>query len=165
MTTSINIVEANPADFSKIWPIFQDVISAGDTYVNRADTAYQEAYEKWFDKDAKTFIAKINDEIIGAYLIKPNQIDRGSHIANCSYIVSKAARGLGCGKLLGEHSIEVAKKLNYRAIQFNFVVSTNKVAVNLWQSLGFKIIATVPQAFNHKDLGYVDVYIMFLQLV
>ncbi len=163
-TKKIIISEANPADFLKIWPIFQDVIAAGDTYVNRADTTYQEAYEKWFNKDSKTFIAKVDDEIIGAYLIKPNQIDRGSHIANCSYIVSKTVRGLGCGKLLGEHSIAVATKLKYRAIQFNFVVSTNIAAVNLWKSLGFVIIATLPEAFNHKELGYVDVYVMFRKL-
>lgn len=154
------ITEAQEKDLNDISRIFKDVISTGDTYVNRADTTDDEIRQKWFADNAKTFIAKLDGKIVGAYLIRPNHVDRGSHTANCSYIVDKSARGHGVGKTLGEHSIITAKQLNYRAIQFNFVVSTNKPAVKLWQSLGFDIIGTVPQGFNHMDLGYVDAYIM-----
>lgn len=156
----IIIEKAQEKDLDDISRIFKDVISSGDTYVNRADTTDDEIKQKWFANDVKTFIAKLDGKIVGAYLIRPNNVDRAAHTANCSYIVDKTARGHGIGKALGEHSIITAKQLNYRAIQFNFVVSTNKPAVKLWQSLGFEIIGTIPQGFNHKDLGYVDAYIM-----
>jgi L-amino acid N-acyltransferase YncA len=160
----MNIRPATAKDFPEIWHIFQSIITKGDTYVNRAETTQDEALSKWMDKKAKTFIAENNGKIVGAYLIRPNHLDRGSHIANASYIVDENTRGIGVGKALGLHSIATAKELNYRAMQFNFVVSTNTAAVKLWQSIGFEIIGTIPQAFNHGTLGYVDAYIMFRKL-
>ncbi|MES2961577.1 MAG: GNAT family N-acetyltransferase [Pseudomonadota bacterium] len=155
---------ATKKDFPDIWRIFKSVISSGDTYVNRAETTAEAAYEKWMNIAAQTFVARINNQIVGAYLIKPNHVDRGSHIANASYIVDENKRGFGIGKSLALHSIATAKESGYKAMQFNFVVSTNKAAVNLWQSVGFKIIGTIPQGFNHQALGYVDAYIMFREL-
>jgi L-amino acid N-acyltransferase YncA len=162
--SEIKITEATEKDFAEIWRIFQSVIAKGGTYVNRAETTKEEARAKWMNVSAKTFIAKINDKIVGAYLLKPNQIDRGSHIGNASYIVDRNSRGAGIGKALALHSIATAKDLGYKAIQFNFVVSTNLSAVKLWQSVGFRIIGTIPQGFNHKVLGYVDAHIMFREL-
>jgi len=164
MKLKIKISPANEDNFDEIWRIFKSVISTGETYVNGDETTKEEACAKWMSKSAKTFVAKIGDEIVGVYLIKPNQVDRGSHIANASYIVDENKRGFGIGKSLALHSISTAKELGYKAMQFNFVVSTNKAAVNLWQSVGFKIIGTIPQGFNHKVLGYVDAYIMFREL-
>lgn len=160
----IKIRPAKEGDFSEIWRIFKSVISTGDTYVNRAETTAEEAYAKWMNKVAKTFVAELQEKIVGAYLVKPSQIDRGAHIANASYIVDTNARGLGVGKTLALHSIATAKEFGYKAIQFNFVVSSNVTAIKLWQSVGFRIIGTIPGAFNHKDLGYIDAYIMFLDL-
>lgn len=151
-------------DFSEIWRIFQNVIAGENTYVNRHDTTKDEAYAKWMAKNVQTFVAEINDKIVGAYLIKPNQVDLGSHVANASYIVDTNTRGLGVGKSLALHSIAQAKTLGYRAMQFNFVVSANEPAVKLWRSVGFKIIGTIPKAFKHSTLGYVDAYVMFLEL-
>lgn len=111
-----------------------------------------------------TFVAVEKDEILGTYIIKPNQIDLGSHIANCSYMVSPKDQGRGIGKLLCEHSINFAKEKGYLGIQFNIVVSTNTAAVKLWQQFGFEIIGTTPRGFRHKDLGFVDTYIMFKDL-
>jgi L-amino acid N-acyltransferase YncA len=151
-------------DFAEIWKIFRSVIAQGDTYSSDDSTTADEAYEKWMNKKAKTFVAEKDQKILGVYLIKPNQVGRGSHIGNCSYMVSEDARGQGIGKALALHSIETAKQLGYHAIQFNFVVSTNTAAVNLWKSVGFRIIATVPKAFNHKTLGYVEFFVMFKEL-
>lgn len=155
---------ATNADFPEIWRIFKSVIASETTYVNRYDTTEKEARAKWMEPKAQTFVAEINQKIVGAYLIKPNQTDLGSHIANASYIVDESTRGQGVGKTLALHSIATAKNLGYRAMQFNFVVSTNFAAVNLWQSVGFKIIGTIPKAFKHSSLGYVDAYIMFQDL-
>lgn len=160
----IKIRLADKNDFNEIWRIFRKIILRGDTYVNSDETTKPKARAKWLNPQAQTFIAEIDGKICGAYLIKANQVGRGSHIANCSYIVDENVRGLGVGKTLALHSIENAKNLGFKAIQFNFVVSTNLAAVNLWKSVGFKIIGTAPKAFNHKDLGYVDSYIMFHEL-
>ena len=164
MSSELRIRPASEDDFDEIWRIFQSVISKETFYLNRADTTREEAYQKWMDKSVKTFVAEKENQILGVYLIKPNHIDLGSHIANASYIVDEKSRGRGVGKALALHSIAEAKRQNYKAIQFNFVVSTNEAAVSLWKSVGFKIIGTIPQAFKHKDLGYVDAYVMFLAL-
>jgi GNAT superfamily N-acetyltransferase len=112
-----------------------------------------------------TFVAVgDNDEILGTYIIKPNQIGLGDHIANCSYMVNPKYHGKGTGKFLCEHSIQFAKDKGYLGIQFNIVVSTNTNAVELWKKYGFKIIGTTPKGFRHKDLGLVDTYIMFKDL-
>ncbi len=164
MSEKIKIRPSEKKDFDEIWRIFKSVIASGNTYVNRAETTKDEARAKWEDKNAKIFVAEIDEKIVGVYLLKPNHVDRGSHVANASYIVDENLRGAGIGKALALHSISTAKESGYKAMQFNFVVSTNVAAVNLWKSVGFKIIGTIPKGFNHKDLGYVDAFIMFLEL-
>jgi L-amino acid N-acyltransferase YncA len=126
----------------------------------------KEALDKlWFADDMDTFTAiKDNDNISGTYIIKPNQIDLGNHIANCSYMVNPYCQGIGIGKLLCEHSIEFAKQNRYLSIQFNIVASTNESAINLWKKYGFEIIGTTTKGFRHKKLGLVDTYIIFKDL-
>lgn len=152
-------------DYDQVWDIFFQVIKTGDTYVFDPHTPKEALNKHWFADYMNTFVAVDNhDSILGTYIIKPNQIDLGDHIANCSYMVSPKHHGKGTGKLLCEHSIEFAKQQGYFGIQFNIIVSTNTVAVNLWKKYGFEIIGTTPQGFRHKTLGLVDTYIMFKQL-
>ena len=152
---------ATEKDFNEIWRIFQSVIAGGDTYVNDENTTKDEACAKWMSKSAKTFVAEINDKIVGAYLLRSNQVGRGSHVANASYIVDANTRGAGVGKALALHSISSAKAAGYRAMQFNFVASTNVGAVRLWSKLGFHTVGRLPGAFNHPSKGYVDALVMF----
>lgn len=151
-------------DFDGVWSIFKNVIATGDTYVFDPDTPKDHLQAYWFKEDMDTFVAVDRDEIIGTYIIKPNQIDLGNHIANCSYMVSPSYHGRGIGKLLCGHSIQFAKDHGFLGIQFNCVVSTNMAAVKLWQKFGFEIIGTTPKGFRHKDLGFVDTFIMFKDL-
>lgn len=151
-------------DFDKIWDIFKNVISTGDTYVFDPKTPKDSLEKNWFAYYMDTFVAIENDEILGTYIIKPNQIDLGNHIANCSYMVNPKFQGRGVGKLLCEHSIKFAKEKGFLGIQFNIVVSTNEVAVKLWQRFGFEIIGKTPKGFRHKTLGLVDTYIMYKDL-
>src|SRR5262249_21744099 len=102
--------------------------------------------------------------IAGTYIVRPNQPGLGSHVANAAFMVSPDARGLGAGRRMGEHCLAEASRLGFRAMQFNFVVSTNEVAVRLWQSLGFRIVGTLSKAFRHARLGFVDAYVMFREL-
>ena len=162
---SLEITTASEADFDLIWPIFQEIVAGGDTYVYSPQITKDEAKKVWFAHNFYTYIAKLNGEVAGAYVIRPNHRDLGSHIANAAYVVDKKFRGRGFGRVLGKHSFEQAKKHGYKAMQFNYVISTNKVAVNLWQSLGFNIIGTVPQAHSHQGLNkLVDIHIMHKSL-
>jgi GNAT superfamily N-acetyltransferase len=158
------IRKATEADYDAVWEIFSSVIKTGDTYVFSPDTPKTSLQSYWFGDIMDTFVAVENDEITGTYFIKPNQVGLGNHIANCGYMVSPNHRGKGIGKLLCEHSLQFAKDKGYYGIQFNIVVSTNTVAVELWQKLGFRIIGTTPKGFRHQEFGLVDSYIMFREV-
>jgi ribosomal protein S18 acetylase RimI-like enzyme len=152
-------------DYDKVWNIFKNVISTGDTYVFDPKTGRETLHKHWFAENMDSFVAiDDSDEILGTYIIKPNQIDLGNHIANCGYMVNPKYQGQGIGKTLCEHSIKFAKEKGYKGIQFNIVVSTNTNAVALWKKFGFTITGTTPKGFRHKTLGFVDTYIMFKDL-
>lgn len=109
----------------------------------------------------KTFVAEEEGKLLGTYYIKTNQQGPGSHVCNCGYMVSSAARGIGIATAMCQHSQVVALELGYHAMQFNFVASTNEGAVRLWQKLGFEIVGRLPGAFKHPNLGNVDALVMY----
>jgi L-amino acid N-acyltransferase YncA len=160
----IDIRPATENDFPAIWTIFQEIIATGDTYANDETFTAEQGRQMWLGPTVRTFVAWEADQITGAYKLVPNMPGRGSHVANGSYIVDAQFRGRGIGRQLVEHSLQTAKRLGYRAIQFNLVVSTNQGAVKLYQQYGFQILATLPQAFRHPTLGYVDAYLMHRSL-
>lgn len=155
------IRRAIEADFESIWQIFKAVIELGDTYVFHPNTDRKDAFSYWFGDKIISYVAEIENQIGGMYKLTPNQRDLGSHVANASFMVAPTCHRKGIGKAMGLHCIDEAKTLGYLALQFNFVVSTNQVAIALWQKLGFSIVGTLPKAFNHKKLGYVDAYVMY----
>jgi len=155
---------ANQSDEDAIWEIFHAVIAPGDTYVFDPQMSRSDALAYWFRSDTHTYIAESDGQIVGTYILKPNQPALGSHVANAAFMVSPMARGLGVGRRMGEHCLDEARRLGFRAMQFNFVVSTNEPAVRLWQQLGFSIVGTLPRAFRHSQLGFVDAYVMFRTL-
>ena len=161
---ALNIRPATNADRDAIWNIFHDVVSPGDTYVFDPDTSREEALDYWFRADTHTYVAEQDRQVVGTYVLRPNRPGLGAHVSNASFMVAPTARGLGVGRAMGEHCLTEARRLGFRAMQFNFVVSTNESAVHLWQDLGFKIIGTLPGAFRHSEKGYVDVYVMFRSL-
>lgn len=163
--TMLEIIEAKPSHYEQIWNIFSEVVKAGDTYVYDPLTTREEALHIWCGNLVKTFVAISDQKVVGTYVIKPNFPGLGSHIANCSYMVSAQARGLGVGRAMAEHSIRHAIEEGFKGMQFNIVVCTNYSAVRLWQDLGFQIIGTTPRGFQHTRLGYVDTYIMHRELI
>jgi GNAT superfamily N-acetyltransferase len=160
----INLRSATQLDHDSIWDIFRAVITPGDTYVFDPQMSREEALAYWFRPDTHAYVAESDSEIVGTYILRPNQPALGAHVANAAFMVSPKARGLGVGRRMGEHCLAEARRLGFRAMQFNFVVSTNEAAVRLWKQLGFHIAGTLPGAFKHSQHGYVDAYVMFRDL-
>jgi len=160
----LNIRPARPEHSDAIWAILEPVIRAGDTYTLPPNMSREEALAYWFSPGHKTFIAEADGQIVGTYYIRPNQSGGGSHVANCGYITASTANRKGVARAMCAHSLDHAKMTGFRAMQFNFVVSTNERAVRLWKSLGFEIVGHLPEAFLHPSAGYVDAYVMYRTL-
>ena len=156
----ITIKRAQASDFDAIWPIFREVVAAGDTYVYDPLTTKDEARAIWMADEAQTYVASIEGRIVGTYILKANQTGLGRHVANAGYMVKQDCHGQGVGRAMCEHSLEEARRMGFLAMQFNLVVSTNEAAVALWKKLGFSIVGTLPKVFRHSRLGLVDAFVM-----
>lgn len=157
----MNIREATKADWDSIWPIFHEIVLTGETYAYETNTTKEQAENIWLGVPRKTFVFEEDGNILGTYYLKTNQSGPGSHVCNCGYMVSSLARGKGLATTMCEHSQKVAVELGYKAMQFNFVASSNEGAVRLWDKLGFDTVGRLPNAFNHPNLDYVDALVMF----
>jgi L-amino acid N-acyltransferase YncA len=161
----MQIRPATDADRDTIWNIFHEIVVAGDTYAFDPRMSREEAFAYWFRDDTDTYVAEKDARVVGTYILKPNQLGPGAHVANAAFMVASDAQGSGVGRRMAEHSLSEARQTGFRAMQFNFVVSTNTVAIHLWKQLGFKIVGTLPGAFRHPEKGYVDVYVMYRSLL
>lgn len=157
----MRIREATENDFEQIWPIFEEIVSAGDTYAYSSEISKEEADRLWMRLPRKTYVAEDEGVILGTYYIRTNQQGPGSHVCNCGYMVSSKARGKGVATLMCNHSQQVAIELGYSAMQFNFVAASNDAAVRLWNKLGFDTVGRIPRAFNHPTQGYIDALVMY----
>ena len=159
-TPAPTIREIAPDEFDLAWPIFRDVIAAGDTYSYPPDLDREQARAMWTTPPSRCFIAQDGDQVLGVYMLRPNQPGLGDHVANAGYMVAPAARGRGIASAMCDHSLEQARRLGYTAMQFNYVVASNEGAVRLWQRHGFAVVGRVPGAFRHATLGPTDILVM-----
>lgn len=146
-----------------MWRICQAVIAAGDALPFSDDFDRDTFRSHWFGSHA-SFVAVTEAGIVGMYKSGANYPGRGAHVASATYLVSPEAQGRGIGRALVEHSLAQAQDAGYGAMQFNYVVSTNAPAVELYKRLGFAIVGTLPKAFRHKQLGLVDAHVMYKHL-
>ncbi len=174
----LEIRRATQDDWPGIWPIIKTVIAAGDTYTIASDASEEEMRAMWYSPEKYTYVAiwsgpsdeeagamtVASQSIVGTFFLKANQSGPGAHVGNAGYMVSPDARGKGIGRQMGEWSLDEARRLGFTAMQFNFVVKSNKYAVKLWQDIGFEIIGEIPDAFDHRELGLVNAYIMYRKL-
>lgn len=157
----MKIREVTQEDVDQIWPIFHEIAAAGETYAYPRDISREEALKLWIHTPRKTYVIEKDGTILGTYYIKTNQDGPGSHVCNCGYMVSPAARGRGLATAMCTHSQKIARELGYKAMQFNFVASTNEGAIRLWKQLGFDTVGRLPNAFHHPSKGYVDALVMY----
>jgi len=151
---------ATSDDREAIWAILEPTIRAGETYPLPRDLSRDQALGYWFGPGHDVFVADTDGAIRGTYFLKANQKGGGSHVANCGYVVAVDAGGRGVGRAMCEDSLVRARAAGFRAMQFNFVVSTNERAVRLWQSCGFDVVGRLPAAFDHPVRGLVDAFVM-----
>lgn len=154
------IEEIGPGGFVELWPTFKAIVAAGDTYAYPPDITEDDARALWTTPPARCFVLRHEGQVVGGYMLRPNQPGLGDHVANAGYMVAPEWRSRGFAGQMCEHSIATARAAGFKAMQFNFVVSTNEGAVRLWQKHGFAIVGRVPQAFRHASLGLVDIVIM-----
>jgi ribosomal protein S18 acetylase RimI-like enzyme len=160
----LSIHPATDSDRDAIWAILEPMIRSGETYTLPRDMSKQHVLEYWFAADKETFVWKDGGAVLGTYFLKANQQGGGAHVANCGYVTALAAQGRGIARQMCLHSLERARERGFRAMQFNFVVSTNERAIKLWTSLGFNIVGRLPLAFEHPTQGFVDALVMYRKL-
>lgn len=163
---TMHIRDATAGDWPAIWAFMRHVVAAGETFVWDPATTQEQARGYWLhDPPGRTVVA-VDDYgvVLGTAETHPNHGGPGAHVANAGFMVDPAHAGRGVGRALGEHVIATARADGYRAMQFNAVAETNTRAVALWRSLGFRVLTTVPEAFNHPTRGYVGLHIMYSRL-
>ncbi len=160
----LTIRPALAADAPAIWAVIEPAIRGGEVYAFPRDQLADDAVAAWLGGDHTPFVAERDGVIVGSYYIRPNQAGGGRHVANGTYATAPLAAGKGVGRAMGEHSLAQAKAAGFRAMQFNFVVSTNAPAVHLWQSLGFEIVGRLPEAFERPCGAEVDALVMYRKL-
>ncbi|MGA8255367.1 MAG: GNAT family N-acetyltransferase [Nocardioides sp.] len=155
-----------PDDWPQVWPFFDAIVQAGETYAYPLDLTFGQAQQLWTQAPpGQTVVLEDGGVIVGSATMGPNRPGRGAHVGTASFMVSEAARGRGVGRRLGEYVVQWHRDHGFRAIQFNAVVASNTVAVTLWQSLGFEIVGTVSEAFDSRTHGLVGLHVMRLGLV
>jgi ribosomal protein S18 acetylase RimI-like enzyme len=164
---SADAMEIRPAaadDADAIWRILEPMIRAGETYTLPRDLSREAALAYWLADGHEVFVAEAGGTVLGTYFLQANQKGGGAHIANCGYVTAVESAGRGIAAAMCAHSLERARARGFRAMQFNFVVSTNERAVKLWQRLGFDVVGRLPEAFDHPRHGMVDALVMYRML-
>jgi L-amino acid N-acyltransferase YncA len=161
----MEIRNATDSDWPNIYPFYKAIMAEGRTYAYPEGQNLDEARSWWMEQPpGRTAVAVHDGQIVGSAKMGPNRPGRGSHVATASFLVSPGSQGRGVGRALGESVIEWCRAQGYRGIQFNAVVETNEPAVHLWRSLGFALIGTVPEAFDHPEHGLVGLHVMYRAL-
>ena len=153
-----------PSDADAIWSILEPIVRTGESFALPLGMERQQGLDYWFSPEHTVFVAEEEGIVVGSYYLRANQKGGGAHVGNAGYMTAGSAAGRGVAQAMCGHSLEQAKALGFRAMQFNFVVSSNERAVHLWRKFGFDVVGRLPKAFLHPGLGYVDALVMYRSL-
>ncbi len=166
VVSPLQIRTYEPADWPAVWALLEPVFRAGETFPHDPAITEDEARLAWVEQTQAVMVAVDRaGALVGTCYLKPNSLALGAHVANAGYVVAEHCRRQGIGSRLCQHSLQAARRLGFRAMQFNLVVSTNTAGIRCWQRNGFQVVGTLPGAFRHKQLGYVDALVMIQALV
>jgi len=166
VASPLQIRPYEPADWPAVWALLEPVFRAGETFPHDPAITEAEAQVAWVEQSQAVMVAvDAAGSLVGTYYLRPNSLALGAHVANAGYVVAEHYRRQGIGSRLCQHSLQSARRLGFRLMQFNLVVSTNAAAIHCWQSNGFQVVGTLPGAFRHRQLGYVDALLMIQALV
>jgi L-amino acid N-acyltransferase YncA len=166
LSSPLQIRPYSAADWPVVWALLEPVFRAGETFPHDPAITEEGAQVAWVKRNQAVMVAvDPAGAVVGTYYLRPNSLALGAHVANAGYVVAEQCRRQGVGSRLCQHSLQAARRLGFRAMQFNLVVSTNAAGIRCWQRNGFQLVGTLPGAFRHKQLGYVDALVMFQGLV
>ena len=149
-----------------MWALLDPAFRAGETFPHDPGITEAEAQQAWVEQNLAVMVAvDVAGAIVGTYYLRPNSLTLGAHVANAGYVVAEHCRRKGIGSRLCQSSLDAARRLGFRSMQFNLVVSTNTAGIGCWQRNGFQVVGTLPGAFRHRQLGYVDALVMTQALV
>jgi ribosomal protein S18 acetylase RimI-like enzyme len=152
------------SDADAIWGILEPIVRGGDSFALPRGMEREHGLGYWLSPEHTVFVAEEDGVIVGSYYVRANQKGGGGHVANAGYMTAGSAAGRGVAQAMCGHSLEQATAMGFRAMQFNFVVSSNERAVHLWRKFGFEVVGRLPEAFLHPSLGYVDALVMYRSL-
>ena len=155
----------DPADWPAVWALLEPVFRSGETFPHDPAIGEAAARASWVEQSQEVMVAvDAAGSVVGTYYLRPNSLSLGAHVANAGYVVAESCRRQGIGSRLCQHSLQLARQLGFRLMQFNLVVSTNTAGIRCWQRNGFAIAGTLPGAFRHRRLGHVDALVMVQSL-
>jgi ribosomal protein S18 acetylase RimI-like enzyme len=163
--SDVTMRAATTADRAAVWDILRPVFRAGETYAIDPAISEADALAYWFGPGREVRVAEADGVVLGSYYIRPNAEGGGAHVCNCGFVTAEAAQGRGVARAMLAEALDRAAQSGYRAMQFNFVISTNTRAVALWQTAGFQIAGRLPGAYLHPTKGYVDALVMYRSLL
>jgi L-amino acid N-acyltransferase YncA len=165
-TPPLQIRPYGATDWPALWALLEPVFRAGETFPHDPAISEAEAQVLWVEQSQAVLVAlDAAGDLVGSYYLRPNSLSLGAHVANAGYVVAERCRRQRIGSRLCQHSLQTARRLGFRAMQFNLVVSTNTAGIRCWQQNGFQVVGSLPGAFRHQRLGYVDALVMVQQLV
>lgn len=153
---SITVRGYTDADLPALREIWNQVVDDGVAFPQEDDLTDDTARD-FFAQQSFTAVAERDGEVVGLYILHPNNEGRCGHIANASYAVRRDIRGGGIGRALVTHCLEQGKQLGFRILQFNAVVASNLNAIALYRSLGFVQLGVIPGGFRLPDGSYEDI--------
>jgi len=158
--------DATAGDWRAIWTIVREVVVAADTFTYDPAMTPDQGHAMWMvGPPGRTTVASdAQGAIVGTANMYANRAGPGAHVASASFMVASSARGNGIGRALAEDALQWARSRGFRAMQFNAVAATNTAAVALYELLGFTIVGTVPEAFQHPKHGLVGLHVMHTRL-